>query len=154
MSTAPVVVTREHYLNVAFGWKSWLLTTDHKRVALLFLMSITLFFFLGGAFATLIRLELMTPQGDLFQAIQSLRPQFLTLPATVHSRGSAASAPISVYIDRARQMGVQSLRTIAAINVAEVRYLDPTESQNQFGAIASSGAILVKLYDSTKNPDA
>ena len=34
------------------------------------------------------------------------------------------------------------------------RYLDPTESQNQFGAIASSGAILVKLYDSTKNPDA
>jgi cytochrome c oxidase subunit I len=68
MSTAQVVVTREHYLNVAFGWKSWLLTTDHKRVGLLFLMSITLFFFLGGAFATLIRLELMTPAGDLFQA--------------------------------------------------------------------------------------
>jgi cytochrome c oxidase subunit 1 len=68
MSTAQVVVTREHYLNVAFGWKSWLLTTDHKRVGLLYLMSITFFFFLGGAFATLIRLELMTPQGDLFQA--------------------------------------------------------------------------------------
>lgn len=68
MSTAQVVVTREHYLNVAFGWRSWLLTTDHKRVGLLFLISITFFFFLGGAFATLIRLELMTPQGDLFQA--------------------------------------------------------------------------------------
>ena len=35
---------------------------------MLFLISITFFFFLGGAFATLIRLELMTPQGDLFQA--------------------------------------------------------------------------------------
>ena len=68
MSTEQIVVTREHYLNVAFGWKSWLLTTDHKRIGLLFLISITFFFFLGGAFATLIRLELMTPQGDLFQA--------------------------------------------------------------------------------------
>src|SRR5262245_18775459 len=68
MSTEQIVVTREHYLNVAFGLKSWLLTTDHKRVGLLFLISITFFFFLGGAFATLIRLELMTPQGDLFQA--------------------------------------------------------------------------------------
>src|SRR5262250_3389878 len=59
---------REHYLNASYGLKSWLLTKDHKRIALLFLASITLFFFLGGAFATLIRLELMTPQGDLFQA--------------------------------------------------------------------------------------
>ena len=52
MSTEQMVVTREHYLNCAFGWKSWLLTTDHKRVGLLFLISITFFFFLGGAFAT------------------------------------------------------------------------------------------------------
>jgi cytochrome c oxidase subunit 1 len=68
MSTAQIVETREHYLNVAFGWKSWLLTTDHKRVGLLYLISITFFFFLGGAFATMVRLELMTPQGDLFEA--------------------------------------------------------------------------------------
>jgi cytochrome c oxidase subunit I len=68
MSTARVVYTREHYLNTAFGWKSWFLTRDHKRIGLLFLMSITLFFFLGGAFATAVRLELMTPQGDLFEA--------------------------------------------------------------------------------------
>ena len=68
MSTEQIVVTREHYLNCSFGWKSWLLTTDHKRIGLLYLISITFFFFLGGAFATLIRLELLTPQGDLFQA--------------------------------------------------------------------------------------
>src|SRR5213079_3339803 len=59
---------REHYLNCSYGVRSWLLTKDHKRIALLFLASITLFFFLGGAFAVLIRLELLTPQGDLVQA--------------------------------------------------------------------------------------
>ncbi|HXF75722.1 MAG TPA: cytochrome c oxidase subunit I [Methylomirabilota bacterium] len=59
---------REHYLNVSYGVKSWLLTTDHKRIAWLYLVSITFFFFIGGMFATLIRLELLTPQGDLVQA--------------------------------------------------------------------------------------
>jgi len=59
---------REHYLNAGYGVKSWLLTKDHKRIALLYLFSVTLFFFLGGAFAVLIRLELLTPQGDLVQA--------------------------------------------------------------------------------------
>src|SRR5919106_1945167 len=59
---------RAHYLNVNYGIRSWLFTTDHKRIAWLYLLSITLFFFFGGLFATLIRLELMTPQGDLVQA--------------------------------------------------------------------------------------
>jgi cytochrome c oxidase subunit 1 len=68
VSTHAALLTREHYLNASLGWKSWLFTRDHKRIALLFLLTITFFFFLGGAFATLIRLELMTPQGDLFQA--------------------------------------------------------------------------------------
>jgi cytochrome c oxidase subunit 1 len=62
------VERRTHYLNIRYGVKSWLLTTDHKRIALLYLASISLFFFLGGAFATLIRLELMTPAGDLVQS--------------------------------------------------------------------------------------
>jgi cytochrome c oxidase subunit 1 len=62
-------VTRHaHYLNVNYGLKSWFLTTDHKRIALLYLVSITLCFFVGGAAATLMRLELMTPQGDLVQS--------------------------------------------------------------------------------------
>jgi cytochrome c oxidase subunit 1 len=62
------VEPRAHYLNVNYGIRSWLFTTDHKRIAWLYLLSITLFFFFGGLFATLIRLELMTPQGDLVQA--------------------------------------------------------------------------------------
>src|ERR1035438_106593 len=56
---------RETYLNAGYGLKSWLLTVDHKRIALLYLMSITFFFFIGGFFALLIRLELLTPAGGL-----------------------------------------------------------------------------------------
>jgi cytochrome c oxidase subunit 1 len=59
---------RTHYLNVDYGVRSWLLTVDHKRIALLYLVSITLMFILGGLFAVLIRLELLTPRGDLVQA--------------------------------------------------------------------------------------
>src|SRR5262252_160499 len=62
------VTRHEHYLNVRYGLRSWLLTTDHKRIALLYLASITFFFFVGGAAATLMRLELMTPQADLVQS--------------------------------------------------------------------------------------
>jgi len=70
MATAAVVETgeRENYLNATYGLKSWLLTVDHKRIALLYLISITFFFFIGGFFALLIRLELLTPAGDLVQA--------------------------------------------------------------------------------------
>ena len=58
---------REHYLNASYGLKSWLLTKDHKRIGLLYLATITLFFFIGGAFATLIRVELLTPASDFVQ---------------------------------------------------------------------------------------
>jgi cytochrome c oxidase subunit I len=69
MATAVVpTVERENYLNAQYGIKSWLLTTDHKRIALLYLLSVTFFFFIGGFFALLIRLELLTPAGDLVQA--------------------------------------------------------------------------------------
>jgi cytochrome c oxidase subunit 1 len=56
------------YLNVDFGVKSWLLTTDHKRIALLYLASITLMFFVGGAAIALVRLQLMAPANDLLDA--------------------------------------------------------------------------------------
>jgi cytochrome c oxidase subunit 1 len=56
------------YLNVHYGWRSWLFTTDHKRIAILYLITVTAMFFVGGFFAVLIRLELLTPKGDLFPA--------------------------------------------------------------------------------------
>src|SRR5438445_6571049 len=68
MATTAVTAERDNYLNQEYGIKSWLLTIDHKRIALLYLLSITFFFFIGGFFALLIRLELLTPAGDLVQA--------------------------------------------------------------------------------------
>jgi len=65
---APAARYQETYLNAGYGVKSWLLTIDHKRIAILYLASITLFFFLGGAFAVVIRLNLMTPEGNLVTA--------------------------------------------------------------------------------------
>ena len=59
---------REDYLNVSHTIKSWLLTLDHKRIGILYLISITFFFVIGGLMATLVRLELLTPRGDLMQA--------------------------------------------------------------------------------------
>ena len=56
------------YLTDGYGLKSWLLTSDHKRIAILYLISITFFFFIGGIFAALIRLELATPAGDLLES--------------------------------------------------------------------------------------
>ena len=66
--TADTFTPPEHYLNVNYGIRSWLLSTDHKRIALMYLVSITFFFFVGGAAAVLMRLELFTPPGDLVQS--------------------------------------------------------------------------------------
>jgi cytochrome c oxidase subunit 1 len=68
MSVTVAEPQREHYLNVSYGVKSWLLTTDHKRIALLYLATITVLFFVGGVTAVLMRLELITPPGDLVQS--------------------------------------------------------------------------------------
>jgi len=54
-----------NYLNVDYGFFSWLLTKDHKRIAILYMISISVMFILGGFFAMMMRLELLTPQGDL-----------------------------------------------------------------------------------------
>jgi cytochrome c oxidase subunit 1 len=59
---------KNSYLNAPYGLKAWLLTRDHKRIAILYLIGVTLFFFIGGAFAVGIRLELVTPAGDLVQS--------------------------------------------------------------------------------------
>jgi len=59
---------RTTYLNADYGIASWLLTRDHKRIALLYLVAVTVFFVLGGLFALLVRLELLTPGADLMSS--------------------------------------------------------------------------------------
>ena len=61
-------IPEHHYLNNGHSLRSWLLTKDHKRIAIMYLMSISVMFFLGGLFAVGIRFELATPQGDFVSA--------------------------------------------------------------------------------------
>ncbi|HEV2704127.1 MAG TPA: cytochrome c oxidase subunit I [Steroidobacteraceae bacterium] len=50
------------------GLRSWLTTHDHKRIAILYALGITFYFLLGGAAATMIRLNLVNPAGSLLSA--------------------------------------------------------------------------------------
>jgi cytochrome c oxidase subunit 1 len=68
MTSSETIQPRMNYLNCDYSLKSWLLTTDHKRIGILFLISITSFFVLGGAYAGLIRLSLLSPGGTLVSA--------------------------------------------------------------------------------------
>lgn len=58
----------DNYLTAGYRLRDWLLSVDHKRIAWLYLVSITGFFFIGGLAAALIRLELITPNGWLFSS--------------------------------------------------------------------------------------
>jgi cytochrome c oxidase subunit I len=58
----------KNYLSAGDTVKSWLLTTDHKRIGILYLLSILVFFFIAAVAAALMRIELLTPQGDLVES--------------------------------------------------------------------------------------
>ena len=64
LSTLP----QKNYLNNEYGLKSWLLTQDHKRIAILYMLATSFFFVIGGTMAALIRLNLLTPGGELVSA--------------------------------------------------------------------------------------
>src|SRR5690349_19512386 len=47
------------------GWTSWFTTTDHKKIGILYLYTVLVFFVLGGVEALLIRLQLGAPENTL-----------------------------------------------------------------------------------------
>jgi cytochrome c oxidase subunit I len=57
-----------HFLNAEKGIWSWLTTIDHKRIGIMYLGSIAVFFFIGGMLALLLRTELLTPAQDFVDA--------------------------------------------------------------------------------------
>jgi cytochrome c oxidase subunit 1 len=59
-------VAGQNYINHEKGLKSWFTTLDHKRIALLYFVSVMFFFLLGGIAALLIRTELYAPGGQIF----------------------------------------------------------------------------------------
>ncbi len=64
MSTL-VLAPAETYLGIEQTVRSWLLTTDHKRIGILYMISITAMFLVGGVAATIMRLHLLSPGGTL-----------------------------------------------------------------------------------------
>ena len=68
MSQIVLPQSQTSYLSDGVSLRSWLLTTDHKRIAILYMISITFFFFIGGAAAALIRYNLLVPQGMIHSA--------------------------------------------------------------------------------------
>jgi hypothetical protein len=90
------------YLNKEYGLKSWLLTGDHKRIAMLYLISITFFFFIGGAMAGLIRLELLTPPIKKKNVIE-IRYSWPRTPTTRCLRRTASSWSSCFWCHRCRR---------------------------------------------------
>ncbi len=58
----------DNYLTHDKGILSWLFTLDHKRIGVMYLISVMAAFALGGTFALLIRTELLTPGRTIMSA--------------------------------------------------------------------------------------
>lgn len=80
---------------------------------------------------------------DIFSVIRSLRPHFLAPARGVRSLGNSSSR-MSLYVDGVRETDAGALKNIMASAVAEVRYLDPTQSEAEYGPEANGGAVIVK----------
>jgi cytochrome c oxidase subunit 1 len=68
MITATATESPVNYLNHQSTVASWLLTKDHKRIGLMYMVVVTIAFIIGAVFAAMIRAELATPAGDLLSA--------------------------------------------------------------------------------------
>lgn len=84
-ATAAADAPRENYLNCATGFRSWFFSVDHKRIGLMYLVSIAAFVLVGGLLALIIRMEHFTPgntilrdEGDLYNRIFTLHGAIMT----------------------------------------------------------------------------
>jgi len=76
---------KKNYLNETKGFKSWALTVDHKRIGIMYLVGTLFAFLLGGIFALLVRLTLLTPAHKLFglQVTAETYNRFFTLHGAI-----------------------------------------------------------------------
>jgi len=84
---------------------------------------------------------------DAYSAIRSLRPHFLAPPRGVRTMGGSAAAALVVYLDGMKS-DLQALRTMAASEMVEVKYLEPAKAAEEYGITHSGGAVLVKTSKS------
>jgi cytochrome c oxidase subunit 1 len=65
-----------NYLNASHGIMSWMGTVDHKRIGIMYLVGVLTAFLMGGCFALLIRLSLLTPTHMLFGKVLLTAEQY------------------------------------------------------------------------------
>ncbi len=70
MSVAAGAHGTKNYLNEKPGIMSWLTTLDHKRIGIMYMIAVMVFFLLGGIFALLIRTELFSPGANIMTSSQ------------------------------------------------------------------------------------
>jgi hypothetical protein len=87
---------------------------------------------------------------DLYTAVRALRPRFLEPPPGLRSLSNGAP-PTLVVIDGNRQPGLDVMRSVMANAVAEVRYMEPSRAQNEYGMSGGSGAVVIKMFKADKN---
>ena len=80
---------------------------------------------------------------DIYEVIRALRPHFLAPARGIRTLGNSSSR-MSLYVDGARESDFNALKNIMAASVAEVRYLDPTQSEAEYGSVANGGAVVLK----------
>ena len=90
-------------------------------------------------------------EGDLLQVIRGLRPHFVAAPRGVRSMGGGRAAPTALYINGNKMGDLSMLKQILATDVFEVRYMDPSKAENEFGIGHSGGAVLVTLVKGIKS---
>ena len=78
-----------------------------------------------------------------FDAVVRLRPRYLM------GRGATSvqpfeSAPVTVYLDGIRWIGVEVLRSVRAADVIEIEHLSTTEATTRYGLGHLGGVLLVK----------
>lgn len=75
----------------------------------------------------------------VYDVIRKLQPSWLRQ----RSRGAGTPDPVRVYVDGVNRGGVDQLRLLDAVTVAEMRYLSSADATMRFGTGHTSGAILV-----------
>lgn len=89
---------------------------------------------------------------DLLVVIRGLRPHFVAPPRGVRSMGGRTGAAV-LYVNGNKMGDLSMLRQILATDVFEVRYMDPSKAENEFGIGHSGGAVLVTLVKGIKSGD-
>jgi hypothetical protein len=88
---------------------------------------------------------------DLLVVIRGLRPHFVAPPRGVRSMSGGRAAPTALYVNGNKMGDLGMLRQIIATDVFEVRYMDPSKAENEFGIGHSGGAVLVTLVKGIKS---